>query len=86
MIIKEVPPRFIPRQSHPLNLRLLKRIHRDTPHKTYMHAESAMHAGAREADEDAEFGGRPLWGGCPAVAAAVVGVRLLNIEELDMVG
>ena len=41
-----------------------------------------MYAGAAEADEDAEFGGRPLWGWGTAVTAAVVGVRLLDLKEL----
>lgn len=41
-----------------------------------------MHAGAREADEDAEFWGGPLGGGGTAIAATVVGVSFLDLEEL----
>lgn len=41
-----------------------------------------MYARAAQADEDAEFRGRPLWGGSAAVATAVVGVGFLDLEEL----
>lgn len=48
-----------------------------------MDAEAAVHAGARQADEDAEFRGCPLWVRGVAVAAVVVVVGLLDREELD---
>lgn len=41
-----------------------------------------MYTGAAQADEDAEFGRCPLWGRGAAVAAAVVGVGFLDLEEL----
>ena len=47
-----------------------------------MHAEAAVEAGAGEADEGAEFGGGPLWGGGGAVDAGFVGGEGLKFEEL----
>jgi hypothetical protein len=47
-----------------------------------VHTQSSMYARTAQADEDAEFGRCPLWGWGAAVAAAVVGVRLLDLEEL----
>jgi hypothetical protein len=43
-----------------------------------------MHAGTAQTDKDPELGRRPLRGGRPAVAAAVVGVGFLDLEELDL--
>lgn len=82
MTLKEIPPHTIPTQPHTLNLHSLKRIHRDAPHETDVHTQSTVHAGARQADEDAEFWGCPLWGWGAAVAAAVVGGGFLDLEEL----
>ena len=47
-----------------------------------MYAQAAVVAGAGEADEDAEFGGGPLWGGGRAVGAEGVGGEALEGEEL----
>jgi hypothetical protein len=60
-MVEEIPPRLISTQSHSLNLLRLERIHRNTPYKANMNTQSAMHARATQADEDAEFGRRPLW-------------------------
>lgn len=48
-----------------------------------MDAETAVDTGARQADEDAEFRGRPLRVRGVAVTAVVVVVGLLNGEELE---
>lgn len=48
-----------------------------------MDTETAVHAGARQADEDAEFRGRPLRVRRVAVTAVVVIVGLLDGEELE---
>ena len=45
-----------------------------------------MVARACEADEDAEFGGGPLWGGRGAVGAEGVGGSALEGEELSVKG
>ncbi len=47
-----------------------------------MHAESAVQAGACEADEGAEFGGGPLRGGGGAVDALAVAGAFLEGGEL----
>jgi len=41
-----------------------------------------MYASTAKADKNAEFGRSPLWGWGAAIAAAVVGVGLLDFEEL----
>lgn len=83
MPIKEVPPSLIPTQAHALNFLRLEGIHGDASHETNVHAQAAVDASATEADKDAEFGGCPLWGGRVAICAAIVGVGLLDIEELE---
>ncbi len=50
--------------------------------KTDMHPQSSVYARTTQTYEDAEFGRGPLRRGCPAVAAAVVRVGLLDHEEL----
>ena len=47
-----------------------------------MHTQASVYASAAEAYENAEFGRRPLWRGGPTIAAAVVGVGLLDFEQL----
>ncbi len=48
-----------------------------------MHAQTAVQAGAREADEGAEFGGGPLRGGGGAVDAGGVSGTFLEGRELQ---
>jgi hypothetical protein len=47
-----------------------------------VHAQSAVDARAAQADEDAELGRGPLWRGGAAVAAAIIPVGFLDLEEL----
>jgi hypothetical protein len=82
---KEILPSPIPPQPHSLNLHRLKRIHRNTPHKTNMHPQPSMHPRTTQADKDAEFRRGPLRGRRAAVAAAVVLGGFLNLEELASV-
>lgn len=42
-----------------------------------------MHSSTRKTYEDAEFRGSPLGRGGPAVGAAVIGIGLLDLEELE---
>jgi hypothetical protein len=79
---KKILPSPIPPQPHPLNLHRLKRIHRNTPHKTNMHPKSSMYPRTTQADKDSEFRRRPLRGRRAAVAAAVVLGGFLNLVEL----
>lgn len=51
-----------------------------------MDAQTAVIAGAGEADEDAEFGGGPLRGRGGAVGAEGVGGKALEGEELSLRG
>ena len=48
-----------------------------------MDAEATVQAGACEADEGAEFGGGPLWGGSGAIATGGVAAEFLEGEELE---
>lgn len=48
-----------------------------------MDTETAVYTGARQADKDAEFRGRPLRVRGIAVTAVVVVVGLLDGEELE---
>jgi hypothetical protein len=82
MLFKERLPAFVPAQPHPLNFLRLERIHRDAAHETNVHAQSPVHARATQTDEDAKLGRRPLGRGRTAIHAAVIGVGLLNVEEL----
>lgn len=61
-----------------------ERVHADAAHKGNVHAEAAVQARAREADEGAEFGGGPLRGGGGAVAAGGVAGEFLEGEELEI--
>lgn len=81
-VIEEILPGLIPTESHLLDLHRLERIHGNTSYKGDMHTQTAVDAGAGEADEGAELGGRPLWGGGATIAAAVVSVGFLDLEKL----
>jgi len=81
-LLKETLPRPIPPQPHPLNLDRFKRIHRDTPHKTNMHSQPPVYARTTQTNKDPELGGRPLRRRRPAVAAPVVLIGFLDLEEL----
>jgi hypothetical protein len=48
-----------------------------------MHTQSTVDTCAAQADEDAEFGGGPLWRRRSAVATAIVPVGFLNLQELS---
>lgn len=82
MLLKELLPPFVSSQPHPLDFRRLESVHSDTPHKTDMHSQSAMHARTRETDKDTEFGGCPLRRGRTAIDTAIIGIGLLDLEEL----
>lgn len=82
MLLKELLPVFVAAQPHALDLGLLEGIHGDGPHERDVHAQPAVHTRAAEADEDAELGRRPLWGGRVAVAAEAVSRFFLDGEEL----
>lgn len=82
MLFKERLPALVPTQPHPLNFLRLERIHRDAAHETNMHAQPPVHARTTQADEDAKLGRRPLRRGCTTVYAAIIGVGLLDVEEL----
>lgn len=58
--LPEFFPAVVPAQFHPADLGGLERVHLYGPHKGDVHSQTAVQAGAREADEGAEFGGRPL--------------------------
>jgi hypothetical protein len=82
-LLKETLPRPIPTQPHPLNLNRFKRIHRNAPHKANMHTQPPMYARTTQTNKDPEFGGRPLRRRRPAVAAPVVLIGFLDLEELE---
>lgn len=81
-LLKETLPRHIPAQPHPLNLDRLKGIHRNTPHKTNMHTQPPMYTRTAQTNKDPELRGRPLRRRGPAVAAPVVLIGFLDLEEL----
>lgn len=80
--LKEFAPARVAAEAHALNLGLLEGVHGDGADKRDVHAEAAVDAGAREADEDAELGRGPLRVGRAAVAAEVVVGFLLDRGEL----
>ena len=82
MRLEKAPPVLVPAQPHALNLGGLERVHGDGPHKRDVHAQPAVDARARQADEDAELGRRPLRRGRAAVAADVVFGFGLDRDEL----
>lgn len=53
---EEILPLFISPVLHPRDLGLFEGVHADGPHEGDVYAETAMEAGASEADEGREFG------------------------------
>jgi hypothetical protein len=82
VLFKELPPVLVTAQPHPLDLVGLEGVHGNASNKRYVYAQPAVNAGAREADEDAKLGRRPLRRWCVAVTADVVSRLLLKGRQL----
>lgn len=83
MLLEECSPSLVTAEAHTFDLGLFEGIHCDGADEGDVDAQAPMDAGAGEAYEDAEFGRRPLWIRCVAVAANVIIVRFLNGQQLQ---
>jgi hypothetical protein len=82
VLLEEFAPVLVAAQSHTLDLARLEGIHGDATHKGDVDTQATVYARARQADEDAELGRRPLRRGRIAVAADVVLGFLLESGQL----